>query len=241
MSVSAAAEAVGLGLARRANHFALSEPCQALARKIFCFRFSELCDWMPPVPPPPGGAYRDRHGRGKRDAVDAADMQRAVRVDEHIRSVRRNRVVPIPRRWDQASRDEREATAANKPGTPRRSRISRKTIAQGVPDCCGCPVVACVRKVHFSLHARLAGAASIRHSLLPLIWRDRHFAKLGRHASRGQLRMISNVIASEQAGSRAPDAAQRVSGALQIWAHACVGPGSASSAKGAAPRPAHES
>jgi hypothetical protein len=46
--------------------------------------------------------------------------------------------------------------------------ISRKTIAQGTPDCFGCPVMACVRKSAFPLHARLAGAASIRCSLRPL-------------------------------------------------------------------------
>ena len=60
----------------------------------------------------------------------------------------------------------RQVTEANKPGTPGRSRISRK------PSRRGCrlfrlPCVACVRKVHFSLHARLAGAACIRHSLRP--------------------------------------------------------------------------
>jgi hypothetical protein len=48
----------------------------------------------------------------------------------------------------------REATAAKEQGTPRRSRISVNTIAQGTPDRFGCPVVACVRKMHISLHAR---------------------------------------------------------------------------------------
>ena len=42
-----------------------------------------------------------------------------------------------------------------------------KTIAQGVPVV-RLPCVACVRKVQFVQHARLAGAASIRHSLRPL-------------------------------------------------------------------------
>jgi len=66
----------------------------------------------------------------------------------------------------------RKATVANKPGTPGRARSSRKTIAQGMPDCLGCPVVACVRKMHSFLHARLAGAASIRHFLRPRLSRD---------------------------------------------------------------------
>ena len=47
----------------------------------------------------------------------------------------RNRVVLIPRRWDQVlSMKVDETTGANKPGTPGRARSSRKTIAQGVPE-----------------------------------------------------------------------------------------------------------
>jgi hypothetical protein len=38
----------------------------------------------------------------------------------------RNRVVPIPRSWDQVLRTYRSATVAKEQGTPRRSRISRK-------------------------------------------------------------------------------------------------------------------
>ena len=65
-----------------------------------------------------------------------------------------------------------QATEANKPGTPRRSRISRKPLRR---ECrlfrlpCGCLRA----QVHFSLHARLAGAACIRHSLRPLAFRGR--------------------------------------------------------------------
>jgi hypothetical protein len=69
--------------------------------------------------------------------------------DERGAGGRRNRVVLAPRRWCQVLRAIREATEARKPGTPGRSRISRTTIAQGRLDCFGCPVVACVRKVHF--------------------------------------------------------------------------------------------
>jgi hypothetical protein len=92
-----------------------------------------------------GGAYRDRHGRGKRDAVDVRMLSVSC-ADESIPHVRRNRAVPIPRRWDQALRDERAATVAKKPGAPRRTRISRKATRAGNAGCSGCPVVACVRK-----------------------------------------------------------------------------------------------
>ena len=50
------------------------------------------------------------------------------------RSGRSSRVVLSPRRWGQACETISQATGANKPGTPGRSRSSRKTIAQGMPD-----------------------------------------------------------------------------------------------------------
>ena len=49
-------------------------------------------------------------------------------------SVRSSRVVLSPRRWVQVSGDDPLTTEANKPDTPGRSRSSRKTIAQGVPE-----------------------------------------------------------------------------------------------------------
>jgi hypothetical protein len=78
-----------------------------------------------------------------RDAMDAKCARRSARRG------RRNRAVPIPRRWNQASRDEREATVANRPGTPRRTRISRKTIAQGVPVVPAALLMLACAKVHF--------------------------------------------------------------------------------------------
>jgi hypothetical protein len=45
------------------------------------------------------GAYRDRHGRWLRDAMDVQALP-----DEQGQCGRRNRAVPIPRRWNQASR-----------------------------------------------------------------------------------------------------------------------------------------
>jgi len=78
---------------------------------------------------------------------------------------RRSRVVLVPRRWDQPPGQEPGATEANKPGTPGSARISRKTIAQGMPDVPAGPVVtaAC-----FPCCRRAMGAACTRHSLRPL-------------------------------------------------------------------------
>ena len=101
--------------------------------------------------------------------MDAADVQRARAPTKTSRRTAKSCGPDPPTLGSSLPVTNRQATAARKPGAPRRSRISRKTIAQGVPDCFGCPVVACVRRVHFSLHARPSGAASIRHSLRPLL------------------------------------------------------------------------
>src|SRR5262244_24413 len=79
---------------------------------------------------------------------------------------RRSRVVLVPRRWDQPPGQEPGGTEANKPGTPGSARISRKTIAQGMPDVLALPVVtaAC-----FFCCRRAMGAACTRHSLRPLL------------------------------------------------------------------------
>ena len=53
--------------------------------------------------------------------------------------------------------------------------ISRKTMAQGVPDCLGVPVVS--NSCAFYLAHEAAGAHSIRHSLRPLDFEGRELAK----------------------------------------------------------------
>jgi len=88
------------------------------------------------VPRPPGGALRDRHDSLARDAMDAVVPQ-----DVRRESVRSSRVVLSPRRWGQPPGQEPGGTVAIKPDTPGRARSSRNTIAQGVPDRFGQPVV----------------------------------------------------------------------------------------------------
>jgi hypothetical protein len=64
-----------------------------------------------------------------RDAV-AACVAHGVRE----RGGRSSRVVLSPRRWGLSLQAILQATGASKPGTPGRSRSSRSTIAQGMPD-----------------------------------------------------------------------------------------------------------
>jgi len=83
------------------SSFNLISPVQPSAQKYFSSVFQKYM-FLSRHPDSPGGAARDRHGRWKQDAV-------AVRVCGALYARRRkqlhgrrNRVVPIPRRWDQA-------------------------------------------------------------------------------------------------------------------------------------------
>lgn len=53
------------------SHFQRDTPCPVPAAKIFLFPPTPTQHYKPRVPPPLRGAYRDRHGRWVRDAVDA--------------------------------------------------------------------------------------------------------------------------------------------------------------------------
>ena len=98
------------------------------------------------------GAYALSSRNVGRDAVDASSAQ-----DERAACVRRSRVVLTPRRWRQAGRDafaSWPATGARKPGPRREHEGTRKTIARGMPEMFGLPVVAILVCFHSS-HARL--------------------------------------------------------------------------------------
>jgi hypothetical protein len=81
-------------------------------KKISLFQNIKSGVWMP-LFRLHQGAYRDRHGRGKRDAMDAQAVP-----DERGRCERPSRVVPISRRWDQALRDVAQGDGGYQAGTP---------------------------------------------------------------------------------------------------------------------------
>jgi hypothetical protein len=116
----------------------ISEPSQrlgAIQRHVLGFsycRFSEIVIILA-HPASAGGAYRDRHGRWKRDAMDAL-----ARETNAFRGGRLRRVVLIPRRWDQVGGDDPPAMVARKPGRQGEHAICVKTIAQGRPGVLGC-------------------------------------------------------------------------------------------------------
>jgi hypothetical protein len=83
-------------------------------------------------PVPTRGAYRDRHGRWMRDAVDAAARETSAAC-----CVRRSRVVLAPRCWRQVLKKLAlpGGDGGNKAGHRGERVISRKIIAQGRPEC----------------------------------------------------------------------------------------------------------
>jgi len=74
---------------------------------------------------PARGAYRDRHGRWERDAVDERMLKRACAPTKA--SFRTAKPCgPVPPTLGSSLRDDcRQVTGANKPGAPRRARSSR--------------------------------------------------------------------------------------------------------------------
>ena len=157
-------------LPRRANHCSRQKPSvQPLCKKYFAFPEMQIrCREGCLVPT--RGAYRDRHGRRARDAMDAA----ARKTSASSRG-RPSRVVPIPRRWDQACSMALSVLWSDMPRRRRwlSSPVHRgereaavNTIARGMPACFGVPAVTNSRDYHSTREA--AGAACTRHSLRPL-------------------------------------------------------------------------
>jgi hypothetical protein len=148
-------------------------------------------------------------------ATNAGQVAVAAGCSQGVRATggRSSRVVLSPRRWGQVSRS-REATGANKPGTPGRSRSSRKTIAQGKPGCPGCTCSPCPCASAHGMPVRF-GARDLRvHSApgfpcaLRLFRGTRLFAKLGRYESRECGVTPSDVMARAGGPSSIPEASR---------------------------------
>ena len=103
------------------------------ARRAKIFLFTKIGTRVYSLPSRP----HEGRNASSRFVVRAA-MDAHLPQDVRQGRVRSSRVVLIPRRWDQANRDDLLAMGARKPGTPGRARSSRKAIAQGVPDVSAC-------------------------------------------------------------------------------------------------------
>jgi hypothetical protein len=91
-------------------------------------------------------------------------MDAAARMTTRAARVRQNRVVLISRRWDQARGLFSRATVTKKPGHRGERAISRKTIAQGKPECLGVPVFT---RVLSALISRIRGCGCDVHPAFP--------------------------------------------------------------------------
>ena len=126
------------------------------------------------------GALRDRHERRKRDAMDAA--ARATSAAEAD-----GEVVWSWRPWAgvKFANDDLQMTVTKKSWTPRRARSSVNTIAQGVPDRFGEPVVtySCA-----TLH-RPRGCGCVGHPAFPApsLIEGRDSCKTRAHSRRGNM------------------------------------------------------
>jgi len=91
--------------------------------------------------------------------MDAASDERGSRG-------RRNRAVPIPRCRDQVSCGTLSARGdgGQKPGAPRRPRISRKAIAQGMP---GVPAALCCLRAQSALFFARKARGCGQHPAFP--------------------------------------------------------------------------
>ena len=158
---------VPMRFTRRANHHAPQKTAvQPPEQKYFSFPEMQIrCRKGCLVPT--RGAYRDRHGRGARDAMDAV-----LRKTSADRRGRPSRVVPIPRRWDQPLRLKSLELMSpwgrwlSSPVHRGEREAAVNTIVRGMPACFGQPAVTNSRDYHFTREA--AGAACTRHSLRPL-------------------------------------------------------------------------
>ena len=118
------------------------------------------------IPCPPRGAYRDRHGRWARDAMDV--NRRALsfaRTSGVLRTAKS--YGPDAPTLASSLRQHPQATVAKKPGHRGECEVSRKTIAQGRPVD---PVEPVALPPCFFCTGP-TGAIGTRLSLRPLLWR----------------------------------------------------------------------
>ena len=144
--------------------------------------------------------------------------------DDRCCGVRQNRVVlasvadvklPVAN-WIQPDRSAIKPAAMEAKGIRLQGElgISRQTIAQGMPACPGCTCMLVCASLYTIAH-ETAGAASTRHSLLPLR-RDKVHASLGRKSRREKARSCLRTLtqtnslcpAKNRASVRQPAASQ---------------------------------
>jgi hypothetical protein len=150
--------------------------CQSLSRKIFNFRFSEKCGCL-------------RASRPDKRALRPIVTKRGAGCDGREWCARRSVSLRTAKSCGPdlptlgSSLRSLQATVAKKPGTPGRTRISRKTTRAGNAGCFGVPVVTCLR----AFFTCTQGCGCVRCTGIPcalLLPRDQIDASLGRASCR---------------------------------------------------------
>src|SRR5215813_9179786 len=140
------------------GHPRLSRPSSPSHKKNLLSFFQKLW-FISPHPDSVRGADASSRTRG-----GMRWTWRVSRDERHSICGRRSRVVPAPRCWCQASRIYERGDGDNKARSHRGDHgISRKTIAQGMPECFGEPVV--TNSCAFFYRAR--GCGCIEHPAFP--------------------------------------------------------------------------
>jgi hypothetical protein len=122
---------------------------QPFAKKYFALPVGQIIFKTSRHPALVRGALRGRHDSLARDAMDAA-----MSNDERHCGGRRSRVVLMPRRWHQVGGESCKRRWQESPVTGEITKETVKTIARGVPECFGVPVVTTLVRF-FTLRARL--------------------------------------------------------------------------------------
>jgi hypothetical protein len=169
------------------NNFKLICPVQPRAQKYSAFHLTQISGFFCAVPSRQEGRIARRHERGTGCGGRRQRQARSVFAgrlsvsghgaqDDRRCGVRQNRVVLAPvagvklpvASLIQPDRLAIEPAAMEAKGIRLQGErgISRQTIAQGMPACSGCTcMLVCASYAYI---AQTAGAASTRHSLLPL-------------------------------------------------------------------------
>jgi hypothetical protein len=154
--------------ARRANQ---RKRCPAPREKIIIFASHPNHSYNPRHPAPARGAYRDRHGRWARDAVDADLPKRRTAWRG-----RRNRVVLTSRRWRQVGDDARIVACDGDKKARSPGRARHKPLKPLRRECRVNPAATAVTTlVCFFIFAREAAGAAKR----PAFPAPSHFGRSG--------------------------------------------------------------
>jgi hypothetical protein len=166
------------------NHRKLICLVQSLSVKLSASLSTQITCVLPVIPCPMRGAFRDRHGRWAREAVDATASSRVFtrgRTTE-LRTAK-SRGPDAPTLASSGAEIFRAMMVAKKPGHQGEREVSRKTIAQGMP---GVFRSACGDYPVCFLHCtRDCGCHGHPAFPEPSLEGPNEFAKLGRMVSRG--------------------------------------------------------